>query len=782
MINTRGIGAIHDFQKGEILLEEFRVDKILGIGGMGKVYLVRRVHDEAPFALKVLHETALRSPSAERRFFKELRTWIDLPHHPHLAMLCFIRTIEGRIGIFSEYLDGGTLSDRIENKGIRKLDLLLDLAIQSAWGLEAAHKFKVVHKDVKSSNMLLTREGILKITDFGLSKVIHTLLQEMSLVTQTETGRTTSRGMTIAFCSPEQFAGKKAGYASDVWSWGVTVLEMLTGGLRWQFGYKALDVLEQIRTGGLPGPTFKVPDELWELLRECFRENPKERLGSMRAVSSRLESVFRKSKKKEYPRFKPNIEEVTESIPLDRILITGGTWKDPEIALKRLYERLGRTVPEETQQASNDTGRSKQAQMVTDLEKYTEAERLCLELLVSDQSTELTYEYAYILYQKGTLQRGVNDPDGALVSYSTAEECLTQMVQSGSARAMELKMLIHESHSLLLITFRRIEDAAVHIRFGTELAESLLYQHGMKHVAMDLMSMASHRGLILMQSGKIQAGIDCYTQSIRTCHDMLKTDNDTKLMSLLAMNLTNLAFGYWSLGDLDRAEKIMDEGLSIRESLAQTVNSNNLWNDLAIQYSNFSNILNDRNKYSKSLEVLNKAADIEQRLIEGEGSVMNIEILSEIFLNMSLCLKMLNRLDEAISAIQRSRQLRDDLYLRHGISQMDLKIAECLNLEIRFHLHQNDVEAGSRLIPESNKIFARYNHADTSVFKSFDYFFSRLLGAELHHVLGEHDSARRIISEFKTDLIATAAEKANHNLGWLILRAEHKLGDIWTES
>jgi serine/threonine protein kinase len=138
---------------------------------MGKVSLVRSVTTHERFAMK---RTTFRDWPHQRNFLLELRTWCDVsePRHPHIAEFRFFRTIPNQqtggseIAIFAEYVNGGSLADWIKDRklyegGLAKaLERILDIAIQFAWGLHAAHELGVVHRDVKPSNLLLTQDGL----------------------------------------------------------------------------------------------------------------------------------------------------------------------------------------------------------------------------------------------------------------------------------------------------------------------------------------------------------------------------------------------------------------------------------------------------------------------------------------------------------------------------------------------------------------------------------------------------------------------------------------------
>ena len=164
------------WQPGLEILDDFVVERHLGRGGMGDVYLVRRRSTNEPFALKRVLPEYVRDESHHQRLLVELRTWQDLPGHPNLAACRFFRTVAGLPTIFAEYVEGGSLSEWIRGGKLYggssqgALGQILDVAIQVAWGLETVHRRGLIHQDVKPANVLMTLDGTAKVTDFGLAK------------------------------------------------------------------------------------------------------------------------------------------------------------------------------------------------------------------------------------------------------------------------------------------------------------------------------------------------------------------------------------------------------------------------------------------------------------------------------------------------------------------------------------------------------------------------------------------------------------------------------------
>ena len=281
--------AAGDWAPGQELLDDFVVERMLGEGGMGKVYLLRSRSIGSRFAVK----RAKSFKQADRRnFLAELQTWIDLPEHANLVPCRFFRTVGDEVLIFAEYVEGGSLKEWIDSRRLYEggtqeaLARMLDVAIQFAWGLHCLHELGLVHQDVKPGNVLMGRdeknvlEGVSpRVTDYGLARARAAAGETFS--TSSDPSRSivvSSGGGTPAYWSPEQAAGLPLTRKTDIWSWGVSVLEMFTGEMTWISGQGAAEVLEQhLRQDRHDEAIPAMPGRLSELLRQCFREKPGER-------------------------------------------------------------------------------------------------------------------------------------------------------------------------------------------------------------------------------------------------------------------------------------------------------------------------------------------------------------------------------------------------------------------------------------------------------------------------------------------------------------------------
>ncbi|MEA2162823.1 MAG: eukaryotic-like serine/threonine-protein kinase [Thermoanaerobaculia bacterium] len=279
------------------MLGPYKILTAIGAGGMGEVYRAQDTRLGRDVAVKVLTRNLSGDAEALRRFEQEARA-AGILNHPNILAIYDIGSEEGQNYIVSELLEGESLRARIRQGAIppRKV---LDYAAQIARGLSAAHERNIVHRDLKPENLFITRDGHVKILDFGLAKLTGPRLpnatpgdeHELTLpTTPTEPGRLMG---TIGYMAPEQVRGGSGDNRSDIFAFGVIVYEMLAGVQPFR-AESPIETLNAILKDDPPDffeLNIRVPGALDRVVRHCLEKNPDERFQSARDLAFDLGSL-----------------------------------------------------------------------------------------------------------------------------------------------------------------------------------------------------------------------------------------------------------------------------------------------------------------------------------------------------------------------------------------------------------------------------------------------------------------------------------------------------------
>jgi serine/threonine protein kinase/tetratricopeptide (TPR) repeat protein len=271
--------------------DRFELLRILGKGGMGTVYLARDRRLGRQVALKVLNATELVYEDRRARFMREARSVAAIRHQNVATIYEVDETESGQPFIVMEYCEGETLSQRIRR---RPLDAgeFLSIARQIAAGLEAAHENGIIHRDIKSANIIIESTGVVKILDFGLAKL---LPKSMSDPAEKPSYESTSGHFfgTLHFISPEQGRGQPADARSDLWSVGVVLYHMASGHLPFN-GESPLLVIDKIRDAE-PEPFVPLdpsfPGTATKIIGRLLQKQPDDRYQTAAELLSDLEAI-----------------------------------------------------------------------------------------------------------------------------------------------------------------------------------------------------------------------------------------------------------------------------------------------------------------------------------------------------------------------------------------------------------------------------------------------------------------------------------------------------------
>jgi len=246
--------------ESEQRLLHYRLGRQIGRGGMGEVYQAEDTKLGRSVAIKFLPVEIHNNARARQRFVQEAQSASSL-NHPNIITIYAIEEVDGRDFIVMEYVEGRTLKECIEHDGALPLNQLLDIGIQAADALEAAHEVDLVHRDIKPANILISNRGRAKLLDFGLAKVVRTIAGDVDFEAPTWHNLTDEGTVlgTVSYMSPEQTRGEVLDYRSDIFSLGSVLYEAATRSLPFN-GPSLLSTMHEIATAKPLAPSLVRPD------------------------------------------------------------------------------------------------------------------------------------------------------------------------------------------------------------------------------------------------------------------------------------------------------------------------------------------------------------------------------------------------------------------------------------------------------------------------------------------------------------------------------------------
>jgi serine/threonine protein kinase len=265
----------------------------LGAGGMGEVYRARDTKLGRELAVKVLPAGVTADPARRQRFEQEARSASAL-NHPGIVTIYDIGSADGVIYIAMELVEGRTLRDLLAEQPI-PIRKLLEISAQAADGLAKAHAAGIVHRDLKPENLMITKDGFVKILDFGLAKLVEPVSEQVSVL-PTAVASPTEPGTvmgTAGYMSPEQASGRPLDFRSDQFSLGAILYEMATGRRAFQrkTGAETLVAIMREEPEPIGQLNPKAPAHVRWIIERCLAKDPEERYASTKDLARDLASV-----------------------------------------------------------------------------------------------------------------------------------------------------------------------------------------------------------------------------------------------------------------------------------------------------------------------------------------------------------------------------------------------------------------------------------------------------------------------------------------------------------
>ncbi len=281
-----------------VRLGRYEIRSQLGVGGMGEVYLAQDTKLQRTVALKILPASVAADRQRMRRFIQEARAASGL-NHPNILTIHEVEQIDSIHLIATEFIDGVTLRRQL-NAGRMETAEALDISVQIASALSAAHAAGIIHRDIKPENIMLRSDGIVKVLDFGLAKLSERVDsgQKVDAEAATKVLVQTEPGImmgTTAYMSPEQARGRDLDERTDVFSLGVVIYEILSGRAPFA-GETASDVIAAIlktEPSALTNDENEIPRELERIVRKCLEKDRERRYSSARELLVDLKNLKR---------------------------------------------------------------------------------------------------------------------------------------------------------------------------------------------------------------------------------------------------------------------------------------------------------------------------------------------------------------------------------------------------------------------------------------------------------------------------------------------------------
>jgi serine/threonine-protein kinase len=280
------------FSEGQILVGKYRVERVLGQGGMGVVLAARHIHLEERVAIKLMLAEAAFSAEAVARFVREARAAARL-ESAHVAKVSDVGTLEdGRPYMVMEYLDGQDLSQVLQTSGVLGVQDAVDYVLQAGEAIAEAHSIGIIHRDLKPSNLFLTRRRDrtphVKVLDFGISKVSGSSMK----ASDNAMTKTSAMMGSPLYMSPEQMTSvRDVDARSDIWALGIILFELLTGSPPF-IGETLPQVCGLVIQSPDPPASSRRPDlppELDALIHRCLAKNPADRFQNVAELALALQ-------------------------------------------------------------------------------------------------------------------------------------------------------------------------------------------------------------------------------------------------------------------------------------------------------------------------------------------------------------------------------------------------------------------------------------------------------------------------------------------------------------
>jgi serine/threonine protein kinase/Tfp pilus assembly protein PilF len=686
-------------------ISHYKILEELGAGGMGVVYKAEDSKLKRVVALKFVVPRMLKKKEDKERFLREAQTAASL-NHPHICTIYQIDEVEDSTFIVMEYIEGNTLKEIIKKDRLEP-QKALDFAIQVAEGLEEAQEKNIVHRDIKSSNIMVTAKSQAKIMDFGLAKI----------VSESQLTETASIMGTVAYMSPEHASGDAIDHRSDIWSLGVVLYEMLTGELPFQGDHEQLVLYSILNKFHKPITELRpsIPAALERIVDKCLEKDPTERYQHPAELLADLRWLKRETDSGVIPRTKPTWK-IRRAKRIRKLAIPG-------ILAFAALALISGIVFFDWFQPSDQWKTSVAVLPIENLSQQEENEALCVYTTraIIDKISLLSHELKVVPFESVLLQKQEEKTNLAVGRKLNAEYVLHSTLQTDGKIIRIISRLINVRDNRLVKPFEYRESEQEKISI-LDIQDNIS-----KAIVSELGIHFAESGLLAAKEGEPQ-NEDAYKWYVQGMHVIDTQDTYPSVIEWFDLatkrfkNAIDLdpdyALAYWGLGAAHEAyyietedEEILDltihyfeKAYELNRNLAETnlgsgwayfyledFNRAHMRFKRALDLNPTSPLINcDAGSFLASIGLYYRAIDFFSLSMQKDPGYLRAYVLN------SMCHWYVGELQEGVRILETAMRYRQDDFFMH------LELANHLVLLGDYHKAEEELSIAESLKPGSS--------------------------------------------------------------------------------
>ncbi|MCA9139760.1 MAG: protein kinase, partial [Planctomycetales bacterium] len=715
------------WRRGDVISNDFKVVRRLGHGGMASVYLVRNIDLGHRAAVKVPFRRYLESRETRSIFSREVQTWIALPKHPHLVQCYFLRESNELPIVFAEFVPAGSLESWITKKRIRGLPHLLDLAIQLTEAMRVSESNGIVHRDLKPSNCLLDESGRIKVGDFGLAASRESIQeQQLHRVHAQDTVLGFSAG-SQSYCSPEQFEGAPVDISTDIWSFAVTLYEMISG-RRPGLGPAAPHAIRKYRASA---ESRSVPGCIWDFLLDLLEPDPAKRPQSFAIVGQRLRELFREVAGHEYERQFPAVDGITASPEKPGTTKQSSSSATPKPIEKRhLNASILAELANEKESARRirenlDHDPSGIQGLYQSLSGVANAHRKLGNLHEAISAYSECIEHLRELFQKkpndatacmllGTLhdravcRRQSGDSGNAIKDYDLCIKIFGDQTRLRFGHPfLNLHAGTYQNRAMASYKEMRLPEALSDATKAIEIRRRLVNDDGQMQYAIDLAGTLINRAVIYRTLGDSTQTLRDYSEAQRLCELPTARGQFTQKSEVLPYVFLNRAALYLAGGNGTDAKQDCDEAIRLFEDEWQATKNTHARINLSNAYNNRANAQRHLGNLAEAIADIGRCREIRQELVEQDGHANVIGPLVRAFCNEALFQLDSGKSYEALATLNRAIPILQSVIERADRIDLQLDWARLHMLRGTAHAACGQLESADEDLDAAAQIYER---------------------------------------------------------------------------